>query len=247
MAGAGGLGETLIALAPGFELSRAGRAVAGRECGAARGRGGGAGAKGAGAVLGARLPRGRWWWPRRPSPRGRWRGTGAGGGGGAGGEGARALAPLPLWALEGPARAAFAALGLTTLGEVAALPVGAVTARGGAVGCGRTRAAGAGTTRPSSPRRWRRCWRSGWRWTSRPSRFEPLQFALKTVLDRTARAAGGRRRAAVRLRFDAAAGPGRQGGAAADARAAQRAGAAAAGSRAAPLSRTCGWSGRWRG
>ena len=46
------------------------------------------------------------------------------------GEEARVLAPLPLGALEGPEQAAFAALGLSTLGEVAALPVGAVTARG---------------------------------------------------------------------------------------------------------------------
>ena len=50
------------------------------------------------------------------------------------GESARELAPLPLSALEGPEQTAFAALGLMTLGEVAGLPVGAVTARGGAAG-----------------------------------------------------------------------------------------------------------------
>jgi protein ImuB len=71
------------------------------------------------------------------------------------GEEARALAPLPLSALEGPEQTAFAALGLSTLGEVGALPVGAVTARGGAAGM-RAR-----TRRPSSRRCWRRSWRSG--------------------------------------------------------------------------------------
>src|SRR5690606_23017585 len=47
-----------------------------------------------------------------------------------------ALAPLPLTALEAMprARAALGALGLTTLGEVAALPRGAVVARLGAEG-----------------------------------------------------------------------------------------------------------------
>ncbi|HEX8697858.1 MAG TPA: DNA polymerase Y family protein, partial [Myxococcaceae bacterium] len=46
------------------------------------------------------------------------------------GQSARALAPLPLAALEGPEREPFLALGLRTLGEVAALPSGAVAARG---------------------------------------------------------------------------------------------------------------------
>ncbi|WP_434379645.1 Y-family DNA polymerase [Melittangium boletus] len=115
------------------------------------------------------------------------------------GESARALGPLPLGALEGPEQAAFAALGLSTLGEVAALPVGAVTARGGAVGMrahGRCRGADetpflAEVLEEVLEERLTLEWPA--------ESLEPLQFALKTVLDRLCGRLSGRRRAAVRL------------------------------------------------
>jgi protein ImuB len=117
------------------------------------------------------------------------------------GESAQALAPLPLAALEGPEQGTFAALGLSTLGEVAALPVGAVTARGGAAGMrALLRCRGSDETPfvaevPEEVLEER----LALEWPAES--LEPLQFALKTVLDRLCARLAGRGRAAVRLRL----------------------------------------------
>ncbi|WP_225411167.1 Y-family DNA polymerase [Stigmatella hybrida] len=114
---------------------------------------------------------------------------------------AAALAPLPLLSLEASARAPFLALGFSTLGEVAALPVGAVTARGGAAslrahqlcqGRDDTRFVAAVLEEVLEER-------MTLEWPAES--FEPLQFALKTVLDRLCARLAGRRRAAVQLTF----------------------------------------------
>ncbi|ADO72237.1 Y-family DNA polymerase [Stigmatella aurantiaca] len=116
-------------------------------------------------------------------------------------ESAPALASLPLLALAEASRAPFTALGFSTLGEVAALPAGAVTARGGAEGL---RAHMLCQGRDDTPfvaavleevleERMTLEWPA--------ESFEPLQFALKTVLDRICARLAGRRRAAVQLSF----------------------------------------------
>lgn len=115
------------------------------------------------------------------------------------GESEHALAPLPLSALEGPEQEAFAALGLTTLGEVATLPVGAVTARGGAAGMrAHTRCRGGDET-PFIAEVLEEVLEERLTLEWPAESLEPLQFALKTVMDRLCGRLGGRRRAAVRL------------------------------------------------
>jgi len=115
------------------------------------------------------------------------------------GEGARALAPLPLGALEGPEQEAFAALGLSTLGEVGALPVGAVTARGGAAGMrAHTRCRGGDET-PFIAEVLEEVLEERLTLEWPAESLEPLQFAMKTVMDRLCGRLGGRRRAAVKL------------------------------------------------
>ncbi len=115
------------------------------------------------------------------------------------GEGERALAPLPLSALEGPEQGPFAALGLMTLGEVATLPVGAVTARGGAAGMrAHTRCRGGDET-PFIAEVLEEVLEERLTLEWPAESLEPLQFALKTVMDRLCGRLGGRRRAAVRL------------------------------------------------
>jgi protein ImuB len=117
------------------------------------------------------------------------------------GQGARALAPLPLAALEGPEQAAFTALGLSTLGEVAALPSGAVTARGGAGGLRvHTLCRGEDDT-PFVAAVLEEVLEEQMTLDWPAESFEPLQFALKTLLDRLCARLAGRRRAAVRLSF----------------------------------------------
>jgi protein ImuB len=114
---------------------------------------------------------------------------------------ARALAPLPLSALEGREREAFAALGLSTLGEVAKLPAGAVAARGGAAALRAHTLCGGGDDTPfvaAVPEEVLEE-RMTLEWPAES--FEPLQFALKTVLDRLCARLAGRQRAAVRLNF----------------------------------------------
>ncbi|MET0406535.1 MAG: DNA polymerase Y family protein [Cystobacter sp.] len=115
------------------------------------------------------------------------------------GEEARALAPLPLSALEGPEQAAFMALGLSTLGEVAALPVGAVTARGGAAGMRAHARCRGGDETPFVTEVLEEVLEEQLTLEWPAESLEPLQFALKTVMDRLCGRLGGRRRAAVRL------------------------------------------------
>ncbi|WP_224240887.1 Y-family DNA polymerase [Hyalangium gracile] len=114
---------------------------------------------------------------------------------------ARALAPLPLTALEGREREAFAALGLSTLGEVAALPAGAVAARGGAAGLQAHTLCGGGDDTPFVAAVLEEVLEERMTLEWPAESFEPLQFALKTVLDRLCARLAGRRRAAVRLSF----------------------------------------------
>ncbi|WP_224363365.1 Y-family DNA polymerase [Hyalangium versicolor] len=114
---------------------------------------------------------------------------------------ARALAPLPLIALEGREREAFAALGLSTLGEVAALPAGAVVARGGAAGLRAHTLCTGGDDTPFVAAALEEVLEERMTLEWPAESFEPLQFALKTVLDRLCARLAGRRRAAVRLNF----------------------------------------------
>lgn len=119
------------------------------------------------------------------------------------GEEAARLAPLPLAALEGEAqaRAALAALGLTTLGEVAGLPPGAWAARGGVEGH-RARALCLGALKtPFVPHQLPETIEEGVTLEWPAESLEPLVFALKRVIDRVSARLCGRQLAAVRLRF----------------------------------------------
>ncbi|MBF5040983.1 DNA polymerase Y family protein [Aggregicoccus sp. 17bor-14] len=119
------------------------------------------------------------------------------------GQGGRALAPLPLSALEEhPARAAFVALGLSTLGEVAALPAGAVAARGGAQALRAHALCRGADDTPFVAEALEEVVEERLSLDFPAESFEPVQFALKTLLDRLCARLGGRRRAAVRLRFE---------------------------------------------
>lgn len=117
-------------------------------------------------------------------------------------EAAVALAELPLIALdevESGIAAQVSALGLATLGEVGALPAGAVVARMGASGL-RAHALCRGVDdtllRPAVlPEKIEEQIELDWPAES----LEPLQFALKTVLDRICGRLWGRALAAVRL------------------------------------------------
>ncbi|MDY7227862.1 Y-family DNA polymerase [Hyalangium rubrum] len=114
---------------------------------------------------------------------------------------ARALAPLPLAALEGKESEAFAALGLRTLGEVAALPSGAVTARGGAGALRAHTLCRGGDDTPFVAEVLEEVLEERMTLDWPAESFEPLQFALKTLLDRLCARLAGRRQAAVRLLF----------------------------------------------
>lgn len=117
------------------------------------------------------------------------------------GDSARALAPLPLSALEGREGGAFSALGLTTLGEVAALPAGAVAARSGAAGArSHARCRGEDDT-PFVPAALEDVLEERVVLDFPAESFEPLRFALKTLTDRLGARLSGRCRAAVRLTF----------------------------------------------
>jgi protein ImuB len=118
------------------------------------------------------------------------------------GESGRALAPLPLAALDldigglaGPLRS----LGLTTLGEVAALPAGAVIARLGAAGLRAHRLCRGDDETPfvAEPLAEVLEERMELDWPAEAK--EPLLFALKTSFDRACGRLYGRSRAAVRL------------------------------------------------
>lgn len=117
------------------------------------------------------------------------------------GASAQALAPLPLAALEGSEREAFASLGLNTLGEVAALPPGAVAARGGMARLRVHTLCRGGDDTPFVPAVLEEVLEERMTLDWPAESFEPLQFALKTLLDRLCARLAGRRRAAVRLTF----------------------------------------------
>ncbi len=117
-------------------------------------------------------------------------------------EEAAALAALPLAALEGAfAVEALAALGLSVLGEVAALPPSAVVARLGTEGLRAHRLCrGEDDTRLVPQALEERIEeRIDLDWPAEA--LEPLLFALKTTLDRLCARLTGRKRAAVRLTF----------------------------------------------
>jgi protein ImuB len=115
---------------------------------------------------------------------------------------AGALFPLPLKALEEidlAASTALASLGLTTLGEVASLPIGALVARMGAVGLQIHRLCrgedDAAIVPAALPVVMEESVDLDWPAES----IEPLLFGLKTTLDRLCARLCGRKRAAVRL------------------------------------------------
>lgn len=115
------------------------------------------------------------------------------------------LAPLPLEALEVPGQlgaggaAPFRSLGLTTLGEVAALPAGAVVARYGSLGLHAQRLArGEDDTRFTAdalPEALEEAVPLDWAAES----LEPVLFAVKAAVDRLCARLAGRKQAAVKL------------------------------------------------
>ncbi len=123
------------------------------------------------------------------------------------GESAAALADLPLLALEGPTglsngqAAPFAALGLTTLGEVAALPEGAVVARLGAAGLEAVRLARGEDDTPFTPEPVAPVLEESVQLDWPAESIEPVSFAAKTVLDRLCGRLAGRQQAAIRVRI----------------------------------------------
>lgn len=114
---------------------------------------------------------------------------------------ARALAVLPLAALEQDlaTRADLASLGLSTLGEVAALPVGAVVARLGACGLRAQRLCRGEDDTAYLPAQVPEALEEGLGLEAPTQLLEPVLFALKTAVDRLAARLSGRRRAVVRL------------------------------------------------
>ena len=119
-------------------------------------------------------------------------------------DGAAALQALPLRALaeqaEGAARS-LAALGLTTLGEAAALPAGAVVARLGAEGLRAQRLCRGEDDALFCPAELPEVLEEvlSLEWPAESS--EPLLFGLKTLFDRVCARLSGRGRAAVRLQL----------------------------------------------
>ncbi len=112
------------------------------------------------------------------------------------------LAPLPLCALEGPLGASggpLRGLGLSSLGEVAALPSGALAARLGAEGLWAHRLCRGGDDTPfvAEPLAEAVSERMDLDWPAES--MEPLLFALKTALDRVCARLWGRGQAAVGL------------------------------------------------
>lgn len=120
------------------------------------------------------------------------------------GQSAQALAPLPLSALadvEAALVAPLRSLGLSTLGEVAALPPGATVARLGAEGLRGHRLCRGEDDAPFVPEPLAEVLeeRIDLDWPAEA--MEPLLFALKTLLDRLCGRLCGRAQAAVKLEF----------------------------------------------
>lgn len=120
------------------------------------------------------------------------------------GESQRALTPLPLSALDGQESgllAPFRSLGISTLGEVAALPPGAVVARLGAQGLRGHRLCRGEDDRPFVPEPLAEVLEEKIDLDWPAEAMEPLLFGLKTLLDRICGRLCGRAQAAVRLDF----------------------------------------------
>jgi protein ImuB len=117
------------------------------------------------------------------------------------GQSAHLLAGLPLASLDkaGPLLEALGALGLSTLGEVASLPAGALAARMGLDGLQLHRLCRGEDDTPFSPtpisQRFEERIDLDWAAES----LEPLLFALKTALDRLCARLSSRKRAAIKL------------------------------------------------
>jgi protein ImuB len=114
------------------------------------------------------------------------------------GESARALAALPLSALPG-IPPDFAALGLTRLGEVAALPPGAVVARLGSAGLFAHRFSRGGDDTPLTPEPLPEVLEEQVNLDWPAESLEPLLFGLKAIFDRLGARLSGRKRAAVKI------------------------------------------------
>lgn len=120
------------------------------------------------------------------------------------GQSAQVLAPLPLSALgdvEASLVAPLRSLGLSTLGEIAALPPGATVARLGAQGLRGHRLCRGEDDTPFVPEPLAEVLeeRIDLDWPAEA--MEPLLFALKTLLDRLCARLCGRAQAAVKLEF----------------------------------------------
>lgn len=114
---------------------------------------------------------------------------------------AAALASLPLLALEEePVRVALARLGLHTLGELAALPAGAVLARLGVAGVRAQRACRAQDAGPWVPEPPSEVLEELFSLEWPAESLEPLLFASKILLDRLCARLQGRGLSAVRLK-----------------------------------------------
>ncbi len=123
-------------------------------------------------------------------------------------KGGGALQPLPLDALEVPGQLGeggagpFRALGLTTLGEVAALPLGAVSARFGAMGSWAARLARGEDDTLLAPAQVEEKLVEAISLDWPAEALEPLLFAFKTALDRVCARLQGRKKAAVVLALE---------------------------------------------
>ncbi len=117
------------------------------------------------------------------------------------GESARALAPLPLQSLEDSQEvvASLRALGLSTLGELAALAPGQIIARLGAAGLRAQRLASGEDDRRLLPAVLPEVVEEVRTLESPAESLEPVLFALKGLIDRLSSRLRGRQRAALRL------------------------------------------------
>ena len=113
---------------------------------------------------------------------------------------AQALSPLPLSSLESPAAVeSFRSLGLSTLGEVASLPIGALVARMGLEGLRMHRLCRGEDDSPFIAAPLTQLFEEQIDLDWPAESVEPLLFALKTTLDRLSARLCSRRKAAMKL------------------------------------------------
>ncbi|HET8724061.1 MAG TPA: DNA polymerase Y family protein [Anaeromyxobacteraceae bacterium] len=122
------------------------------------------------------------------------------------GEGARGLAPLPVESLGLSSEVGgwLGAVGITTVGALAALPAGSLAQRFGAAGAAAARLARGEDGRPLVPFRPETFPREGWDLEAEVgvlSSAEPVLFAVKRLADRVAARLAGRGMGASRLRL----------------------------------------------